>query len=155
MNRLSFALLMQIYHSAIVPVVLFGLKGSALAQRNRNSLDRMEPYMVSKFKSLSRDPPASNKVLQLLKGRTIGRKCTVHRLNNWGHIVRRPDRHILKRALRYRIGEKFKRCRPCLTWRRCENGGLETTMHDRAKHNAKCEELYVRGIFDEDYESDG
>lgn len=79
-NKLPLTIIMALYHSVIVPTVLYGLKVATLTQVNRNSLNRMEAYIVDKMRELARDQPLTKDVKLLLQDRTIERKCMVHRL---------------------------------------------------------------------------
>lgn len=110
------------------------------------------------IRSLARDPPQSEGVKELLRGRTINRECRVHRLKYWGHVTRRPSDHILKRALHYRVPGKLKISRPCFTWNDCLQRGLRVsrlrdwaqTIGDKKAHNAKCDSLYLMESSDSD-----
>lgn len=115
-NRLNFATLIQLYHTVIVPTVMYGLKVAALTKKNRISLDNMEKYIVKRLREMARDPPANTDIMSLLHGRTIDRKCRVNRMKYWGHIIRRPSTHVLRKALAYNIPGKYKHGRPCFTW---------------------------------------
>lgn len=115
-NLIPFDTIMRLYHTVIIPTVLYGLKVATLTKRNRQSLRRMERYIVLQLRLYSRDPPTSLDIPTLLHGRTIIRKCRVQRLKYWGHINRRPAAHVLKKALLYYVPGKFKRGRPCYTW---------------------------------------
>lgn len=85
------------------------------------------------------------------------RKCRVLRLKYWAHISRRPAAHILRKALRYRLSGKFKRGRPCFTWKdslrrdlnRAGDQLWDDTIDDTKLHNAKCDALYSRSDTDE------
>lgn len=74
-NRLSFATLLQLYHSVLALTVIYGLKVATLTKRNRQSLYNMEPYIIFKLKQVARDPPQTANLLQILRGRTIDRPC--------------------------------------------------------------------------------
>lgn len=106
-NRLSMDLLLQLYCNIIVPTVMYGLKVVTLTKKNRMSLRRMENFMVLKLRDLARDPPFTHYSI-ILRGRSIIRQCRVHRLKYW---TRRPDGHILERAMNYRIAGKLKMSR--------------------------------------------
>lgn len=103
-------------------------------------------------KSLTRSTNVN--IRALLRGRTINRTCRIHRLRYWGHIVRRPHNHILKKALNYRATGKLKRGRPCFTWNtslqhdirlsRIDDDDWARTINDTSLHNAKCNSLYDR-----------
>lgn len=144
-HRLSFDTLMRLYHTVIVPAVTYGLKVATWTKANRKSLDKMEKYIVLRLRELARDPPESVNILILLKGRTIDRKCRVQRLKYWGHIIRRPASHVLRKALYYKIPGKLKRGRPCYTWhnsltralRRSRIRDRHTTISERRDHNLK------------------
>lgn len=126
---------------------------ATLTQQNRNSLNRMENYIVRRLRELARDPHETTDTHVLLKGRTIERKCMVHRMRFWGHVKRRPSYHILRRALRYRAHGRLKVGRPCYTWHdsiesdvRKSNITMESweeTVGDAALHNSKCKTLYT------------
>lgn len=150
MHRLSFDNLMMLYHTVIVPTVMYALKVATLTKRNRRSLRNMERYIVLKLRSLARDPPPSTEIITLLKGRTIDRKCRVQHLKYWGHILRRPATHVLRKAMAYHIPGKYKQGRPCFTWHDSLNRALrksriqdwQTTNNDKQLHNAKCNAVY-------------
>lgn len=145
-NRLKWLTLVRIYHSVIVTIALYGLKVATLIGSNRISLRRMEANIVSKLCALARDPPTSTNLHVLLRGRT----STVRRLKYWGHVMRRPVTHLLRKAMGYRLSGKRKVGRPCFTWndtlqRDITRPGLtdwEATVHDRVAHEAKCQQLY-------------
>lgn len=149
-NRLSFDVIRQLYLTVILPAVTYGLKVSTLTKRNRQSLNRMEYYIVNQLRKLARDPPSNTDTLSLLDGRTIDRFCRSQRLKYWGHIRRRAATHILRRALNYRIPGKFKRGRPCFTWhnsltraiRRSRIQDWEKSIQDKDIHNKKCDSIY-------------
>lgn len=156
-NRVPFDTLLRLYHNVILPAVLYGIKVATITKQNRQSLRRIEQSIVLKLRGISRDPPITSNITTLLSGRTITRKCRVHRLKCWGHIRRRPIGHILRKALRYRLPGKLKRSRPCYTWndslerdlRRAGEQNWEDTIHDAKLHNAKCDNLYNRSDTDE------
>lgn len=134
----------------MVPAVTYGLKVATLTQRNRLSLQHMERYIVLRLRQLSRDPPPTTDIFRLLNGRTINRVCRVQRLRYWGHIMRRPHSHVLKKALNYRAPGKLKRGRPCFTWRTSLERDVrlsrvhdwDQTLHDAAAHNSKCNTVF-------------
>lgn len=117
----------------------------------------MEHYIVSKLKSIARDPPQSDDVKFLLRGRTIDRKCRVLRLKYWGHIIRRLVDHVLRKALCYNVPGKLKRGRPCFTWhnsleraiRLSKVNNWSETVHNKFEHNRKCDEAYLPTDSDE------
>lgn len=150
-NRLSFATLMRLYHTVLIPAATYGLKVATLTKLNRQSLTHMENYIVLKLRNVARDPPQTENIMQLLQGRTIDRKCRVLRLKYWGHIMRRPTDHVLRKALRYSIPGKRKIGRPCFTWHDSLNRALrrsnvtdwQDTIQDTQAHNRKCESSYL------------
>lgn len=90
--------------------------------------------------------------------RTIVKSTRVARLKYWGHIVRRPHQHILRRAMNYRAPGKLKIGRPCFTWNDTLEKDIalsqiddwEQTINDAKKHNDKCDELYQNNQEDDD-----
>lgn len=149
-NRLPLAMILALYHTVIAPMVLYGLKVSTITKENRDALRKMEDGLVRSLASLARDPPASPLTVHLLKGKTIVRKCRTQRLKYWGHVIRRPERHVLRRALLYRVPGKRKLGRPCFTWNEILRRDVRTskvrnwdrTVHDKKKHNAKCDRTF-------------
>lgn len=149
-HRLPFETLIRLYHVVIVPTVMYGLKVATLTKRNRMSLRRMERHMVITLRDLSRNAVGGNDIPAMLNGKTIIKKSRVQRLRYWGHVVRRPDRHILRKALHYHIPGKFKRGRPCFTWNetlrrdlgRTRDRNWLSTINDTSSHNAKCHEIF-------------
>lgn len=116
-----------------------------------NSLNNMELYVVLKLKELARDPPSNDDIMHLLQGKTIDRKCRVSHLKYWGHVMRRPVDHVLRKALTYHAPGKLKRGRPCFTWHTSLNRAIyrsrqvnwHTTVLDKNAHNKKCDELFL------------
>lgn len=157
-NRLPIETSIRLYHSIIIPHVLHGLKVATLTKQNRVSLRNMERYMVLRLCNLSRNPPASRNVNAILRGRSIIRHGRVQRLRYWGHIRRRPAAHVLRRALQFSLPGKFKRGRPCFTWRDSLNRELrragdlqwDLTIRDTGAHNAKCSTIYQHPDTDEE-----
>lgn len=150
-HRLPLATLLNFYHVVIIPTVLYGLKVATLTKRNRQSLRRMERNIVLQLRELARDRIASTNISAILGGRTIIRKSRVQRIRYWGHIVRRHDRHVLRKALAYRIPGKMKRGRPCFTWEDSLQRDLwntrdrdwNGTIHDTKLHNDKCNDIFA------------
>lgn len=113
--------------------------------------------MVLRLRDIARDPPLTRDVHQLLNGRSIVRTSRVHRLKYWGHIIRRPAQHILKKAIHYHVPGKFKHGRPCFTWndslqrdlQRAGDKRWDLTVHDKAAHNAKCNAVYDESATEE------
>lgn len=116
----------------------------------------MENHIVLKLRNVARHKPLSTKVKALLKGTTIRKVCAVSRLKYWGHIVRRPANHILKRALNYAIYGKFKVGRPSRTWHdslhddltKAGATGWQHVINDRKAYNDVCDSIYLepRGL---------
>lgn len=123
-NRLSWDTLQRLYNALIVPVVMYGIKVATITKQNRNSLRRMEDKIVQRLRELVRDASVTTKINELLGRRTIVKKSRVAILKYWGHIIRRPSMHILKRAMQFRAPGKRKIGRPCYTW----NHTLESDM---------------------------
>lgn len=115
-NRLSIALLTQIYRSIIVPVATFGLKGSAMTKRNRLSLTRMERHIIRLFLDTSNERVGKMTTRARLQGKTIVKRVIVHRVRYHRHIERRDRNHILQVARRFKIDAKNKVGRPCYIW---------------------------------------
>lgn len=149
-HKLPWNLLLQIYHSLITPTALYGLKVATMVERNRNSLRRMEENIVRQLVKLARDPPSTTNITELLRGRTIIITTCVRRLKYWGHIMRRPATHALRRAMGYRIRGKKKIGRPCFTWKnslqydlaRTGMNNWEESIMDKTLHETKCNSLY-------------
>lgn len=100
--------------------------------------------------SVTKNKPQGNTIAEILNGKTINRKATVRRLKYWGHVMRRPARHILRKALDYQIKGKLKVGRPCFTWKTTLNRDLERstaeewmdTIDNKELHSTKCESVY-------------
>lgn len=153
-HRLSWNTMISMYHSLIVPIALYGLKATTLTKQNRESLRRMEYRIIHRMRELARDAPAEDlDIRTILRGRTIVTTSRVRRLKYWGHVRRRPDAHILQKALKFRLHGKLKVGRPCFTWhdsladttRQSGISNLEITIQDRKAHEDKCNQLYDNG----------
>lgn len=157
-NHLEFETLLRIYHTVIVPTALYGIKVATLTKSNRISLKRMEHCIVTKLTEIAREKTISGSVKSLLKGKTIRKKCAALRLQYWGHVVRRPANHILRRALEFQVTGKYKRGRPCYTWHdslkkdmdKARTTDWEDTVHDSKLHKDKCKLIFQEEWSDTD-----
>lgn len=151
-NRLPLSTILRLYHTVIIPVVLFGLNVATLTKRNRQSLRRMELSMVRQLSTLARTPVEVDptNISHVLGGHTVINKVRVRRLKYWGHIQRRTDGHILRKAMHYRIPGKLKHGRSCFTWndslrrdlQRTRNRNWDSTIMNTAAHNDKCNDVF-------------
>lgn len=114
-NKVPFPLVVKIYETIIVPMIIYGLKTTALTRANRRRIRSYELLILNILVEYSTQKPATRSVRGILKGRTITKRIQNHFLRYWGHIKHRPEQHILQSALRYTAGPK-KVGRPCFTW---------------------------------------
>lgn len=149
-HRLSWDTLVRIYHTVIVQTALYGLKVATLTKRNCESLKRMEGNIINNLIELAKDKPQALSIKELLKGKTIIKKSMVGRLKYWGHVMRRPANHILRRAIEYQVKGKYKVGRPCFAWNstlkkditRSKMVDWIDTIDDAKAHDKKCESVY-------------
>lgn len=81
------AVVISLCHTVIYPMVIYGFKASAITKQNRIPLRKMEKVPVKYLRNLSRDPTQSKSDKELLRGSTVNRKCRVHMLEYWEHVV--------------------------------------------------------------------
>lgn len=101
-----------LYETVIAPTMVYGTQATVLTKRSRKSLRRYHKQIYGQIKALcnpeigttSSDEPKS-----------ITNWIRILQLRYWGHIVRRPENHLLKLAAEYRLPYK-KRGRPAFTW---------------------------------------
>lgn len=140
---------MRLYETVIAPTMVYGSQATVLTKRSRKSLRRYQKQIYGQIKSLcqmednstSKDGP-----------RSITKWIRILQLRYWGHIIRRPENHLLKLAAEYRLPHK-KRGRPAFTWWdtiaqsmwRFENIPVEEWYEladDKEKLDTKLKEIY-------------
>lgn len=108
--------LMKIYHVILVPSLLYGLKSSSLTQRNRRTLMKREIFILKDLSTVAYPKPPNTSFYKLLDGKTINRKVSAYRIRYFGHLQRRDETSLMRKAMRYKINKKRKVGRPLFTF---------------------------------------
>jgi hypothetical protein len=104
-----------LYKMVIEPSMSYGLKCAALTKANRRKLRRYERIILRDMINNSGTSPSPGKVHDVLEGKAITKRIKCLRMCYLGHILRRPNAHLLKAAYRYKA-KKLKVGRPIFTW---------------------------------------
>jgi hypothetical protein len=97
----------KIYNMSIAPIMSYELKGTALTKANRTQLRKYERLIMQNMATSASDHNDQTTHVKL-EGKTITKRITAYRICYWAHIQRRPNNHILQRALEYQIPIKKK-----------------------------------------------
>lgn len=102
----------QLFETVIAPALVYGTQAMVLTKRSRSSLRRYQRQIFGQIRSFCQPlDEADSEVTP----RSITNWIRMLQLRYWGHVVRRPDNHLLKLAAEYRLPYK-KRGRPSFTW---------------------------------------
>lgn len=102
----------QLFETIIAPALVYGTQAMVLTKRSRSSLRRYQRQIFGQIRSFCKPlDDADSEVTP----RSITKWIRMLQLRYWGHIIRRPDNHLLKLAAEYRLPHK-KRGRPSFTW---------------------------------------
>lgn len=124
--RAPIAVLMRLYHVVIAPTILYGLKARSMTAANRRTLMNREVMILRDLSAVAYPKPDRMSFFNLLDGKTINRKVTVHRLRYYGHICRRKTDSLLQKAKNHKISLRRKVGRPLFTFN-------TTLLHDKQK----------------------
>jgi hypothetical protein len=102
----------MLYETVIAPAMVYGTQASVLTKRSRKSLRRYQKQIFGQIKALCKPETNANSSCE---PKSITKWISALQLRYWGHIVRRPDNHLLKLAAEYKLPYK-KRGRPAFTW---------------------------------------
>lgn len=138
-----------IYETIVSPTIAYGTQAMVLTKRSRNSLRRYEKQIFGQIKGLCDTDGQSSSPSS---PRSITKWIRILQLRYWGHIIRRPENHLLKLAAEYRLPYR-KRGRPSFTWWdtiaqslwRFDNISVDEWYElagDKEKFNKKIEDLY-------------
>lgn len=142
-----------IYNTVIAPAILYGTKVATLTKRSRMQLDKYEKLIIREIWANCRKKDSDKlNIRKELAGRTINRRVRVGRINYYGHIRRRDERHPLNIAFRLKC-KKRKEGRPSFTWldslkqdlgryRNITEEEWEVLVNDKIKLKKKAEEIY-------------
>lgn len=141
-----------IYKTVIAPAIQYGTKVSTLTKRSRLQLAKYEKLILKDIWNNCRVVKRKFNVRKEMSGKTINRRVRVARLNYYGHIIRRPNKHPLKSAFKFKFCFK-KEGRPSFTWkdtlqqdfsryRDMTNSKWKELATDREKLKKKAEEIY-------------
>lgn len=100
-----------LFETVIAPAMVYGTQATALTKRSRKSLRRYQQQIYGQIESACQIEDRSAKDAP----RSITKWIRILQLRYWGHIVRRPDNHLIKLAAEYRLPHR-KRGRPSYTW---------------------------------------
>lgn len=155
-------LLMSLYHTVIVPSMLYGIKSGSMTQANEKSLMNRELQILRDLVSIASPVPQNVSYYQLLDGKTINRKVTVQRLRYYGHVMRMKSESLLRKAKSYRINQKRRVGRPLFTFARSlerdkmkfpgvgDRSAWRTLFKDRVELPKITAELYKRQILEDE-----
>lgn len=102
----------QLFETVVAPALVYGTQAMVLTKRSRSSLRRYQRQIFGQIKSFCK--PLDDADAEVTP-KSITKWIRMLQLRYWGHVVRRPDNHLLKLAAEYRIPHK-KRGRPSFTW---------------------------------------
>jgi hypothetical protein len=91
---------------SIGPLMTYGLKGTALTKANKTQLRKYK--LITQNMAASAYDHNNQTTHAILEGKTITKRITAYRIRYWGNIQRKPNNHILQRALEYQIPTKKK-----------------------------------------------
>ena len=110
----------MIYHTCVRSAMLYGSETWCLRESKMAILRRTERAMVRSMFGLKLVNRKNMEELLEMLGlkETLDRMAKANGVRWYGHVIRRDDNNILKKAMTLEVNGKRKRGRPKITWRR-------------------------------------
>ena len=119
-RRFSLRMKGMIYRSCVKSVMLYESETWCLRESEMAILKRTERAMVRSMCGVKLVDRKNTEDLMEMWGlkKTLDRMAMANGVRWYGHVIRRDDDNILKKAMMMEVKGKRKRGRPKLTWRR-------------------------------------
>ena len=116
-----------VYQSCVRSAMLYGSETWCLSENELAILRRTERAMVRAMCGVKLMDRKKNKELMVMLGveETVDQMAKANAVRWYGHVLRREDGHVLRRALDFEVDEKRKRGRPKRTWKKYVEGESE------------------------------
>jgi hypothetical protein len=119
-KRFSLKVKGMVYRSCIRPVMLYGSETWCLSENEMAILRRTERAMVRAMCGAKLMDKKRTKDLMEMLGleETMDQMAMANGVRWYGHVLRRDDEHVLRKALEFEVKGPRKRGRPKKTWRK-------------------------------------
>ena len=133
-SRMPLKLKLKVYESMVRPVIIYGSECWTLRKKEEQLLERTEMKMLRRILGVTlRDKIRNEEIRRRTRVTSIVKKVEIGRLRWFGHVVRREDYQMVKRAWKEPVRGSRGRGRPRVRW------------YDEIK-----QDLVERGIKEED-----
>ena len=116
-SRMPLKLKLKVYESMVRPAIMYGSECWTLRKKEEQLLERTEMRMLRRILGVTlRDKIRNEEIRRRTRVTSIVKKVKIGRLRWFGHVVRREDYQVVKRAWKEPVRGSRGRGRPRIRW---------------------------------------
>ena len=116
----------KVYNTVVRPAMLYGAETWSVKKAHERKLNLVEMRMLRWMCGISKvDRVRNERIREIAKVRDISAKVQERRLKWYGHVMRREDGYVGRRAMSMEVEGRRKRGRPRRRWMDCVSDDLK------------------------------